>query len=306
MKNYEHMARDVLQRIERIENARTRRKKRFVRGAAVMTCMAVLVLAGLMVTDKDKLTPSVSDDIITSSGEDWVSASIMQKVYLSNGNKRVTAMQVSQGIQYRLQVIDLRGLTQAQRKAQFDEQRQLIAAQQDAWMEQGTAMRGFVQQRDNVLVSSLSTTGFSLDVGDWTTVTQVKGECSSGYGQVELALYAPHLAGRSVEYTLFTADGDHRLSKPVYGAGNCWLYGPGVALSGEWCRDGKLTIMWKPDKALLEALDAQPETPLSAFSDTLTVAVSYQDGTVEEHTVRMHFSDDGVVDAVYEGVTRGE
>ncbi len=306
MKNYEHMARDVLQRIEMIENARTRRKKRFVRGVAVMTCVAVLVLTGVMMTGKDRLTPSVSDGVVTSPGEDWVSASIMQKVYLSNGNKQVTAMSVSQGIQYRLQVVDLRGLTQAQREARFDEQRQLIVAQQDAWLDQGTALRGSVQQMDNVLVSSLSTTGFALDVGDWTTVTQVKGACSTGYGQVELALYAPHLAGQSVEYTLSSEDGDHRLSKPVYGTGNCWVHGRAVALSGEWCRKGGLTIMWKPGGALLEALDAEPATPLSAFCDTLTITVSYQDGTAEEHTVRVRFSDDGVVDAVYEGVTLGE
>lgn len=69
--------------------------------------------------------------------------------------------------------------------------------------------------------------------------------------------------------------------------------------SGEICRG--IEIWWQPPEEQVNMLLKEPDTKLSIVSDTITVTVTYTDGTTESVMIDVTVDDDGIIYMTHRG-----
>ena len=325
MKSYEETARDALQRIEVICTKRRCRRRNIIRTTIAMGCVALTVFCS---TQLSLLTPNVSDGLPTETDAPHTSAlqkptsetdtrivtSVLQMAYLSNNGWDSCDMekQIEIPMRYRLSVVDVRGLTAAQRDALREEKvEQLLHQELNEYYEGYNDGGGFVNNAwDNAMFILLRGGSFQLDVEEQKTVASLSAECGSIYGEVELAVHSGNLVGEKVTYQAKNYDGIERVMEQDTRNGNAYLHGMGITMDGAIYHriqsDGAMYIYWKPSSKMYETLNEAPTKRLSEFTDRMTITVSYTDGTCESHLLDIVFHDDGSIGAIYQGVTQSE
>ena len=71
----------------------------------------------------------------------------------------------------------------------------------------------------------------------------------------------------------------------------------------QYYRYGGINIIWCLHSNKINTLGLDPSIPLSTFSDTITVTITFRDGTVETHIIDIEIEDSGAVYAIYRGAT---
>lgn len=305
MRSYERFAEDVLWRIEKAKKERHHRR-RVVGAVAAMGAAFVLVTAVSVSLDRPlTATPSqpLTETVVLPS------YSAVHTLRQDNDGIRDAVMAVGDTMDFAITATDVSGFSEEEIRQMMEERREEQEKVQIVWAQQGYTLRSSALHLDDTLISYLATNGFLLQVEDWNEVTEVTAACSSPYGQMEVGILSPSLAGKTVPFGFMAADGSlHQAEKPVNGD-TCWVYGQKITLPGEVCRTvykdvqsgkGRLTLAWKPSAELLQTLAEDPTFTLPEH--TATFAVAYQNGRTEVHTLTVHYAD-GVGIVRYDGVT---
>ena len=304
MKTYEQMAQDVLQRIEDINVRRRRRRQNTLRAAVAVSCVVLTVFAGAGIPS---LMPKEST--ISSNGTVTpIATSVLQIAYLSeNGwDRSAIKEQIETQMRYKLSVIDTRGLTTAQRETLRQEKvAQLEQELSEFYSEYSYGGGGVNSAWDNALFVTLRGGAFQLDADEEKTVESIRAQCSSIYGEAEFGIHSINLVGQKVAYQAKWYDGIEQRTEKETRHGNVYLHATSVTLDGSTYEriraDGVFYIRWKPSSKLYEALNDNPDRPLSEFSDQMTITVNYTDGSRDDHKIDIVFHDDGNIGAVYHG-----
>lgn len=320
MKTYEQTARDALQRIDAIQTKRRHRRRNAARATVAVSCVALTVLCSAHISSPASKTPAVTPQdshlaqihtsvTLTPETDHRVVTSVLQMAYLSDGGWDRYAMerQTEMPMRYLLSVIDVRGLTAAQRDALREEKvEQLHQALSEYYEDYNEGGGNVYNAWDNALFVLLRGGSFHLDVNEQKTVESLSAECSSPYGEVEFGVHSGSLVGQKVSYEATDCDGTKRHVEEDTRNGNAYLHAMGIALDGDTyhriCGDGELNICWRPSSKMYEALNADPTAALSDFAHQMTVTVRYTDGTCESHVLDIVFHDDGSIGAIYQGV----
>ena len=313
MKTYEQMAQDVLQRIEDINVRRRRRRQNTLRAAVAVSCAVLTVLAGIGV-------PSLMPKESTTSADETVkpiATSVLQVAYLSENGWDRSEMkeQIETQMRYKLSVVDTRGLTTIQREALRQEmvakqEQELLAFDPEFYSGNSIGGGGVNNGWDNALFVTFCAGVFQLDLNEEKTVESIRAECRSIYGEAEFGIHSIKLVGQKVAYQAKWYDGTEQRTEKETRHGNVYLHAMSVALDGATYdrirQDGDFYIRWKPSSKLYEALNDNPDRPLSEFSDQMTITVNYTDGSRDNHKIDIVFHDDGNIGAVYHGGTTAE
>ncbi len=313
MKNTDDMARDVLERVHAYHARRARRRQVTGRAVLAVGCACLTALVCLAIPHIPE--PGMSSGRPDASGTVPVCTSIMQAVYLSDGNICTEELTEAQEIPmwYRLQVEDTR-IAHGDAECAYAAEYEAMMNESQHWMDKygDEAARAAVLRFEDITVSLYSAGYIRLNVPSPQEVESIRAFCEAGYGKAEMTLLSSTLAGQTVPYILDYEKGPVELEKPVYDSGYCWLSGENITLPGDVyatvCADGErgegdFYLRWKPSAVLCEALYQQPDTPLSAFSDRMIISVNYKDGTAEVHTLDILFEDNGVVTVNYMGTS---
>lgn len=307
MKTYEQMARDVLRQIDDINVSRRRRRQNTLRATVAVCCAVLTLLVGAGIPS---LMPKEST---TSSNETVVpiATSVLQIAYLSeNGwDRSVMKEQIETQMRYKLSVMDVRGLTTAQRDALREEKVEQLQQELSGYYSDYRNVGGSVNNAwDNALFTMLRGGCFQLDLNGEKTVESIRAQCSSIYGEAEFGIHSKNLVGQKVAYQAKWYDGTEQRTEKETRNGNVYLHAMSVALDGATYdriqSDGYFYIRWKPSSKLYETLNDNPNRPLSEFSDQMTITVNYTDGSRDNHKIDIVFHDDGNIGAVYhDGIT---
>lgn len=304
MKSYDETAYSVL------EKARKRIKKRKTVLAAgslsAVGCLAALTICALFGELNGQCSPTGDGNRHVSSSVDkqptMAQTRFLRPVCYSNGEISLSSLEESIPMQFVLDAIDVKGLTEEEIKQVRLEKTKDLAEMEQTWAEEGYAYRiSATVYNEDTLVIYASSGGFCLDVEDWTKVKEIRGQCHSEYGKIQCAVYANARSKKSIIYSTIDKNGEeHVFDKPIYRHGNCWIYGQNIVIPGDSLRSvyndiengkGSLLFSWEPNQALFDALasDANFDLPRITFSFTLC----YEDGTEVEHTFTAE-SHDGV------------
>lgn len=124
-------------------------------------------------------------------------------------------------------------------------------------------------RRDNYIISTLRYGSFQIRCENWDDVASVHIQTTTGYGEI----------------TAFRDATDYQLGFDI----------TVVKLPSD--NTAPLLIDWMYSSKLLEELDQDPTTPLSHFSDIITVTTTYKDGTIQTHHIPILLHDDGSISA---------
>ena len=315
MKNSDELARDVLERIHAYKERQTQRRRTAGRVAVAVGCACLTVLTCLWSgVSLPQVTPESSNPV-SQTPDEPVHISMMQAVYLADGDVHTKDLTETGEIPlwYRLQVEDVRK-GDPETDEDYGAEYQTLLEESQLWVEQyaGKEAHASVTRFENVVISAYSCGYVRVAVTRPEQVENIRVSCATGIGTAEMSLWADSLTGQAVPYVLETKEGAFTLEKTVNDSGRCWLYGQSVTLMGDTYRAlysdaengrGDFFLRWKPHSALNEALNKYPDTPLSSFSDEMTVTVNYTDGSADIYTLAVQFTDDGIVTINFVGST---
>ena len=321
MKTYEQMARDALQRIDAIHSKRRCRRRNVVRATVALGCVALTVLCSAQMHSLKSDTPPISSNAsgtgvsvtLVPEADTRIATSVLQMAYLSKSGWDSCDMEKQTEIpmRYRLSVVDVRGLTTAQKDALREEKVEQLHQELCDTFGDSCNARGSVKTAwDNTLFVLLRGGSFQLSVDELKKVDSLRVECSSIYGEAELGVHSKKLVGQKIAYQAKNYDGIEQRVEEETRYGNIYLKAMGIVLDGKTydsiCSDGELNIYWQPSSKMYETLNADPTMALSDFADQMTVTVRYTDGTCERHLLDIVFHDDGSIGAIYRGVTQSD
>lgn len=185
---------------------------------------------------------------------------------------------------YYLSVEDVRGKSEAERKAVFDKiksENLKICSENDV-AESCVSVCGC---GDNTIINHLMMNSFKLDIKNAEDMESICITNESDYGYME---YDKNANG------VMVFDGT------TY---STWEKGKKLTISAEEYlkNDGEMRIHWRHSAEMDEAIDKNPDMPLSTFKDTVTFTVNYKDGTSAIGTVDIAFGNDGNMTATCKG-----
>lgn len=280
MKNYEQMAEDVLRRAEAYALQQKQNRRIIAGAAAAFGCLCLLIAAGIggvrELRDEVSLEQPPAQ-VTVGSGVTEDSAATREEVSRTYGFTLLAAYTAEDAgtpleenlklpLNYSLRVRDLRGLTHAKAEAAVEEERETFRGK----INQSGMTLGSCLRRDNYVISLVRIGSFRLCIEDYSVVQSISVRSTTDNGWIDIAL-SDGTFPKGAEVTLTTDQIPER------------------------DRELWLVINWKYSKAVLEALDADPATPLSEFSDTVIFTVNYTDGTAQECEVRILVQDDGQI-----------
>jgi len=303
VKSYDEMAQSVLERAQ----VQIKRKKKMRTAISSVTagCLAILMICVFVGGGEIPALPLGGGDTPVSpsvGGQLSVAQQcFLQPVCYSNGTISVGSLEQRIPMQFLLEATDVQGRTESEIEQIRREKTQGLTQMEQAWTEEGYAYRISSTHKGDAVIVYAATSGFCLDVEDWTKVKEIRGKCESEYGKIQCAIYANAWSKKNVSYRLIDEDGaEHLIEKPVYRHGNCWIYGQNIIIPGDSLRDvyediqrgeGSLLFSWEPNQALFDALAADVNFDLPQISFSFTLC--YEDGTETEHNFTAE-SHDGV------------
>ena len=271
MRTYDEIAQSVIRRAKSHKAIRNR----CILGVTAAVCVLGICL-GFMATRSpvEEGKPSLQAPIVT----DPTAPQEARVTLLYNDGSQTTQMQadVMSPCRMEVRVRDVRDLTEEEKRAVCEEEkeyaREVIAAHPEAKGYQRATYGG-----DNVVMTTISAGHFILGVEDPT-------ELESIHASVEGVLQLCYLPPYNTEY-YGQITREYLLERPQLLA--CY-YEP----------YGGFQIGWVFSSELFLSYDEDPVS-LSNFRDTITITVTFRDGTVEEHAIDILFDDDGQVYALY-------
>lgn len=289
MKTYEEMAQSVL---ERAKTHRTIRKRRILGATAAVCvlciCLGIMLAKAPIGSEVPTLqTPTADNAVPTNQTQPTTTPIQAQVTLLYNDGTDVTYMDKDIVIpcrnQLRIQGISGLSKTEADAVAKAEQKYadDLVASYPEA------IGGGWCQYYgENIVMTSISAGYFILKIEDPKQVEKVYASTKGAVGLTNLLRaedweYDPYATYPTPkEYML-----NHDEVQQYYGVSS-----------------GGLAINWIFGNELMRLFE-EDLVPLSTLHDTITITVTYLDGTIETHAIDMLFEDDGEVYAIYQGLT---
>ncbi len=134
---------------------------------------------------------------------------------------------------------------------------------------------------ENAVIGHMILNSFKLDIENEDKLDNIVISNKSDYGYME---YQSNSSGMFTYY-------DNKSKIDIDG----WYHGKEIKIEAEDYLKNKdwLQIHWRHSAEMDEAINVNPDIPLSAFSDEITFTVNYTDGTIAKSVVYLQFNDDG-------------
>ncbi len=173
---------------------------------------------------------------------------------------------------YKLSVIDVRGMSESEKQAKLMQMSRefedtvINGSSAEYEMAQGCIRGGF----ENIIFTEVIYNKFVLDLKDKENIKSINVKNSSKWGYVE-----------------------YLSSMPFEEEGIAIPHGTDITVSGDEYNSDKDGFLWRNSHNLDNAINDNPDIPLSTFKDTITFTVEYTDGTKEIGVIDVTFDDEG-------------
>lgn len=284
MKTSEEMAQSVM---ERARIHKIVKKRRIITVTAAFLCVCVIGITAATAQrspDPEPDTLQVQPTTDTTANNTVTIPIGTHKVtmlrYLSGGTQNVALEQdVKTPCQMAIRVRDLRGLTEAERKAACAEERENAQDMVDQYGEDLGDYQWYQLPGTNGVVTSICAGAFLFRLDDPALVESFHVSLS-GAGKLG------HIPGYYTEEDKTLHFNEYYLdSKEVR----------------QYYHYGGINIVWLLHDNICHDLTIDPTVPLSTYQDTITVIITFKDGTVETHVIDIEIEDSGAVYAIYRG-----
>lgn len=257
------------------EKPRKGRKKVFVFAVSAVLCVAVfsLCITNLPVKDTLPTLPGTAESTAgTSTATGWGGVML---AYAADGEVQAQYLKlgVTVPLSYKMKITDLRGLSEEERDAVIEKESREYKTELDALLYYG----GY-DVMENVLICRTVSNKYTLDIDDPSSVEIIHLTCSE-YG----ILGYPDFRDGVETANAFVSGTDLTISGDVYAQ----------IMELEAAGKSHFGIDWRASGEMDEAIDADPDKPLSSYGDTLTFTVYFKDGTVAKSVIKLTFDDDG-------------
>lgn len=272
MKTYEEMAQSVIRR------AKTHRtiRNRCILGATAAVCVLGISLGVMAAREPANQEPLT---LQTPAATEPAAPQEPRITMLCNNGSQTTEMQVGVESPCRMEirVRDISGLTEdeiaAVREAEQKYADDLIASHPDC-KGYATAQYG----GDNVVMTCISAGHFILGMDDPSLLESIYVTVEGTIDPLYLTPVNENL--ENLEYCLDGEAIERHYYEPYGGIEIGWMFNSAL-------------FYWEYDKN---------PVPLSNLGDTISIAVTFKDGTVENYAIDFVFNDGGEVYAIYRGL----
>ncbi len=258
----------------------TKRVKKYI---SAFTCMA-LAVAVIFGTFYYKDTDYHQPDVKTNSSA-VTSAPLSSFIMLASakeGDKQQAPIQLKfnekNSFDYFIKVADVRGKSTAEQQQTIKDMTSYFKSNIGGY--DATCINvcgGF----ENAVIGHMILNSFKLDIENEDKLENIIISNKSDYGYMEFQTDSVGV------YTYY----DNKSLLDLSG----WHHGKEIKIDAEAYFENKdwLQIHWRHSAEMDEAININPDIPLSAFSDEITFTVNYTDGSVAKSTVYLQFNDDG-------------
>lgn len=177
---------------------------------------------------------------------------------------------------YKLSVIDVRGMGESEKQAMLKQMSRefedtvINSSSVEYEMAQGCIRGGF----ENIIFTEVMFNKFVLDLKDKENIKSINVKNSSKWGYVEFVNSVP-------------------FKEPEEGGLIVIPHGTDITVNGEEYNPDKDGFLWRNSHHLDNAINDNPDIPLSTFKDTVTFTVEYFDGSKEIGVIDVTFDDEG-------------
>lgn len=299
MKTYEEMAQAVICRAKKHRAARNRR---IITVAVAILCVCGVSLAVYAANKPDstdepviqlqqstEATPTTEDPPVVEidpTVEDVPAvpntARVMFLCAAADGSEAVN-MQKDIKMPYRmmLRVKDTRGLTEDEKSALYEEEKNYANEMIDTYVGDSTVDWAWTQfSGENAVITTISAGSIILRLEDTDLVESI-------HVSVTDMGHMCHIPGPG------TLEPDTGPKEYHIDAKQIWQY-------YSWFCDG-VPMIWMLDDLVKHEITIDPTIPLSDLRDTITVTVTFKDGTVETHQIDIVIDDSGEIYTIYRG-----
>lgn len=299
MKSCEEMARSVMNRAK-ARRAATKRRVIAATAAAVCVCgVGLLALMGagtdrtpppvLQATEKPSLSTSIQPTTPTldelQGGEEKSPNGITLLHAFSNGDNAVALKKdVKSPHRIKLRVRDYTGATEEEKEKICEEEKAFADGMIDAYIGESKEDWAWSQfPGENAVVTNISAGVFLLRMDNPELVESV-------YVTVTNVGWMNHIP------SLENGENEDSGMKEYYLDSKQLPIYYRKSLKG-------ITMIWGLSPEVSHEIGTNPGIQLSSLKDTITITVTFKDGTAEEHIIDMTIDDRGDVYATYRGVT---
>ena len=173
---------------------------------------------------------------------------------------------------YKISLIDVRGMNKSDRDKIYLNERDSAIDYSEAVGNSRVTVRG---SGENVILTEYYANYIKLDLKNIENVKSITAKTSTKWGQIEY--YDTKLIETEIEKGNTT---------PI-------PHGQEITISAEQYHNDCEGFSWKNTAEMTQAIDENPDTPLSMYSDTITFTVEYKDGSKEVGLIDVVFDDEG-------------
>lgn len=173
---------------------------------------------------------------------------------------------------YKISLIDVRGMNKSDREKIYLNERDSAIDYSEAVGNSRVTVRG---AGENVILTEYYANYIKLDLKNIENVKSINAKTSTKWGQIEY--YDTKLIETEIEKGNTT---------PI-------PHGQEITISAEQYHNDCEGFSWKNTAEMTQAIDENPDTPLSMYSDTITFTVEYKDGSKEIGIIDVVFDDEG-------------
>lgn len=173
---------------------------------------------------------------------------------------------------YKISLIDVRGMSKSEREETYLKARDSAITYTETVNSSRVTVRG---SGENVILTEHYASFIKLDLKNIENVKSINVKTSTEWGQIEYY--------------------DSKLSETEIEKGNTRPipHGNEITISAEQYHNDCEGFSWKNTAEMTQAIDANPDTPLSTYSDTITFTIEYKDGSKEIGVIDVVFDDEG-------------
>ena len=256
------------------KKAHRNRIKIFVPAVSAVMCVAVFALCITNLPAKDTLSTLPGKAESTASDSTATGWGGVLLAYAADGDVETQYLElgVTVPLSYKMTVTDLRGLSEEERDRVVEKGERRYKKE----MEDSSGARvyyGGYQVMKNVVICRVVCNEYVLDIDYPESVESIHLSCTK-YGLLGYPDWRDEAESSFVSGTDLTIPGD--------------VYAQLIQLDR-----GHFGIDWRASGEMDEAIDADPDKPLSSYSDTLAFTVHFKDGTTAQSVIELTFDDEG-------------
>lgn len=293
MKDYKDMAAAVFRRRDAYEKKRQKQRKTIKHIAITGSVCVILCFLTTLLLEKEYLSAQQPESLTSEQLQEGTTAETAPTVleessqncllFLASDNGTEIAetelhANISLPFGYTVTVTDLRGMSEEDARTLYHRLNQELSNK----LTPDTFSSAGITRGANMALTVTQTGCFILEIADRSSVSSIKAECVSEFGEVQFYILK-----------------DNQL------ASNWHPHWNELTISGEeyaaFDPDTQLAIAWHHSMQMVDALDKNPDIPLSNFSDQLIITVNHKDGTAETFISDIQFSDEGIAVIEHKG-----